>query len=326
MVFVVIQIPCYNEEETLGVTLDDLPRTLPGVDRVEWQIIDDGCTDRTVEIARAHGVDHVISLKRNMGLAEGYMAGMNHALRLGADIVVNTDADNQYSAKDIPKLIQPILDGRADIVVGARPIMNIGDFSPLKKRLQRFGSWVVRRVSGAAVDDAPSGFRAVTRAAARRMVVFNHYTYTLETLIQAGLQHLRIVSVPINVNHVARPSRLVKSIRDYVLRSAFTIFRVYAIYRPLRFFSVLGAAVALPGVLAVLRFLYYFLLNDGAGRIQSLVLGTSLVAIGVIMLVAGVLADLIAANRRLLEDIRLQVLDIKEMAEAEARRASEPGE
>jgi len=315
MVYVIIQIPCFNEEDTIGRTLDDLPRQIPGVDRLERLIIDDGCSDRTVEVARAHGVDHVVSFDNNLGLAEGYLAGIRRALDLGADIIVNTDADNQYSAKDIPALIAPILEKRADVVVGARPIMNIGQFSGVKKGLQRLGSWVVRQVSGTAVEDAPSGFRAINRNAAKRFVIYNNYTYTLETLIQAGMQNMRIVSTPVSVNYVERPSRLVKSVFNYVMRSALTILRVYIIYRPIAFLSRLAMIFAAPGLIAILRYLYFATFNEGAAHVQSLVLGTSLVAIAAMVMVAGIIADLIAANRRLLEGIRLQLIDMKEAIE-----------
>ena len=242
MTKLIIQIPCYNEEETLGVTLDDLPRRVPGIQRVEWLVIDDGSADRTAEVARRHGVHHVVRLPVNQGLARAFMAGIRHSLAAGADIIVNTDADNQYCAADIPKLIQPILEGRASIVIGARAIAQIDHFSRRKKLLQRLGSWVVRVASGTDVPDAPSGFRAFSREAALLLNVFNTHTYTLETIIQAGRRGIPIVSVPIRTNPDLRPSRLIRSLPSYVLRSAVTILRSFATYKPLRFFASIGIA------------------------------------------------------------------------------------
>ncbi len=235
----IIQIPCYNEEATLGLTLSQLPRQIPGVEEVEWLIINDGSRDRTVEVAQAAGVDHIVDFQQNQGLAKGFMAGIDACLKAGADIIVNTDADNQYCADDIPKLIQPILDGTAEIVVGARPIQEIKDFSPVKKFLQKLGSWVVRIASNTDIPDAPSGFRAISREAAIRLNVFNEYTYTLETIIQAGQRGMAITYVPIRTNGYLRPSRLVKSIPAYIQRSIITIIRIFMTYRPLQFFLIL---------------------------------------------------------------------------------------
>ena len=231
MSHVVIQIPCYNEEETLALTLSQLPKTLPDIEKVDVLIIDDGSTDRTLEVARANGVQHFVVHASNRGLATAYISGLKKALELGADIIVNTDADNQYAAADIASLVEPVWQGRADIAIGARPIQETEHFSPLKKLLQSIGSWTVRRLSNTSIVDAPSGFRAVSREAAKRLFVYNRYTYTLETIIQAGLQNLRIVSVPIHTNSPLRPSRLVKSTADYVMRSVFTIIRIYIIYK-----------------------------------------------------------------------------------------------
>jgi glycosyltransferase involved in cell wall biosynthesis len=248
MTKLIIQIPCYNEERTLAIALAALPRSLPGIDRIEWLIIDDGSGDRTVEVARACGVDHIVRHPRNLGLARAFMTGLEAALKAGADIIVNTDADNQYEAADIPELLAPILQHRAELVIGARPITTTEHFSPVKKLLQKFGSWVVRRVSGTAVDDAPSGFRAISRAAATRLVVFNRYTYTLETIIQAGRQGMAIASVPVRTNEDLRPSRLVKSIRSYVQRSLQTILRISVIYSPGRFFVSMALISGLAGL------------------------------------------------------------------------------
>lgn len=306
----IIQIPCLNEEESLPVALADLPRTVPGFEVVEWLIIDDGSTDSTVEVARAHGVDHIVSLPHNQGLAKAFMAGIENALRLGADVIVNTDADNQYNAACIPQLVAPILTREAQIVIGARPIAEIEHFSPVKKFLQRFGSWVVKVASDTIVADAPSGFRAIHRDAAMRLNVFNPYTYTLETIIQAGRKNIPIMSVPVSVNGYLRPSRLVKSIPDYVMRSIITVLRIFMVYAPLRFFSWAALIAVMPGVLAVLRFLYYYSIGDGQGNIQSLVLSTVFFAIGGILVMAGLLAELIAVNRVLLEDIRLRLIKL----------------
>lgn len=304
----IIQIPCLNEEEVLPVALADLPRQVEGFDVVEWLVIDDGSTDRTVEVARAHGVDHIISLPHNQGLAKAFMAGLEHALRLGADVIVNTDADNQYNAACIPDLVAPILAREAQIVIGARPIADIEHFSPVKKFLQRFGSWVVKVASDTVVADAPSGFRAIHRDAAMRLNVFNPYTYTLETIIQAGRKNIPIMSVPVTVNGYLRPSRLVKSIPDYVMRSIITVLRIFMVYAPLRFFSWAALIAVTPGVIAVLRFLYHYSLGNGDGNIQSLILSTVFFAIGGLLVVSGLLAELIAVNRTVLEEIRLRLI------------------
>jgi glycosyltransferase involved in cell wall biosynthesis len=304
----IIQIPCLNEEATLAITLADLPRVVPGFETVEWLVIDDGSTDRTVEVARRNGVDHVVSLPTNQGLARAFMAGIEASLRLGADVIINTDADNQYDARSIPALVAPILAREALIVVGARPIDQIEHFSPVKKLLQRLGSWVVKQASGTVVADAPSGFRAIHRDAAIRMNVFNSYTYTLETIIQAGRNGTAIASVPVGVNGDLRPSRLVRSIGSYVTRSIVTVVRIFVLYKPLRFFLGLAALVALPALIAIVRFLYHFSIGEGAGNIQSLVLAAGLLAVSGVLAVGGILADLIATNRRLLEEIRERML------------------
>jgi glycosyltransferase involved in cell wall biosynthesis len=309
MTKVIIQIPCYNEEATLGLTLSELPRQLPGVDRVEWLIINDGSVDRTVEVARTNGVDHVVNFEYNQGLAKAFMAGLEAALKAGADIIVNTDADNQYCAADIPLLIEPILRGEADIVIGARPISNIKHFSPIKKFLQKLGSWVVRLASGTTIPDAPSGFRAISRNAALQLNVFNPYTYTLETIIQAGQKGMAMTSVPIRTNGFLRPSRLVKSIPSYVQRSILTIVRIFMTYQPLKFFFLLGSFPFGLGMLLGLRWLWLFLLVDGAtrSRVPSLVLAAILILIGFQLWMLGLIADVLAVNRKLLEDVQLRL-------------------
>lgn len=311
MTRLIIQIPCYNEEQTLALALAELPREVSGVDAVEWLIIDDGSVDGTVEVARANGVDHVVSMGRNQGLAKAFMAGLSACIERGADIIVNTDADNQYNAGDIPELVRPILEGRAEIVVGARPISETAHFSPLKKALQHIGSWAVRVASNTDVADAPSGFRAISRAAAMRLNVFNEYTYTLETIIQAGQKNMAIVSVPVRTNEDLRPSRLVKSIRSYVQRSLFTIVRIFMTYRPMRFFGIpAGISFAL-GFLLGFRFLIHYLTGNGSGHIQSVILAALLLGAGLFLAVIALVADLIAVNRMLLEDIRTRLLAIQ---------------
>lgn len=300
----IIQIPCYNEAGTLALALAQLPREVPGFDTVEWLVIDDGSTDDTAAIARQNGVDHLVRHTRNQGLARGFMTGLDAGLRLGADVIVNTDADNQYDANDIPALVAPILEGRADIVVGARPISTIEHFSPMKKLLQKLGSWVVRAASNTDIPDAPSGFRAISRAAARQLMVFNDYTYTLETIIQAGQRNMAITSVPVRVNEDLRPSRLVKSIPSYIKRSIVTIIRIFVIYRPFRFFGSIGAVLFGLGTLIGLRFLWYYLAGEGSGHVQSLILAGALLVMGFQAVLVAFVADLLAANRKLLEDLR----------------------
>ncbi|MBN1497333.1 MAG: glycosyltransferase family 2 protein [Spirochaetes bacterium] len=310
----IIQIPCYNEEKTLPVALRELPRRLTGIDKIEWLIIDDGSQDNTVDVAKKHGVDHVVRFKKNKGLAEGFKAGIDACVSLGADIIVNTDADNQYHAGDIPKLIQPILDGKADIVIGARPIVQIKHFSIVKKLLQKLGSYVVRRFSSTDIPDAPSGFRAFSRDAALKLNVFNAYTYTLETIIQAGRKNMAITWVPVRVNEDLRPSRLVKSIPSYIKRSIVTIFRIFVVYEPFRFFIRIGGFLFLVGLIICARFLYYYFTGAGQGHIQSLILASILMLMGFQSILAAFIVDLMAVNRTLLEDIqyRLRKAGIKE--------------
>lgn len=306
----IIQIPCYNEESTLPVTLSSLPRKVPGVDDVEWLIIDDGSSDSTIDIAKDFGVDHVVSLPHHQGLARAFEAGLDACVRAGADIIVNTDADNQYRVEDIPKLIQPILEGRAEIVIGARPIDEIEHFTPSKRLLQKAGSWFIRFVSHTKIPDAPSGFRAMTRNAAMRLNVFTDYTYTLETIIQAGQKNMAITSVNVDVNSNLRPSRLISSVTGYIWKSLVTAARIFITYRPLRFFALLGIIVFFVGLIISVRFLSFYLAGQGGGHIQSLILSAVLMLIGFQLIVVGIVADLIAVNRKLLEKVDWRVQNI----------------
>lgn len=303
----VIQIPCLNESGTLEETLRALPKELPGVETIETLIIDDGSTDNTAAVAREAGATRVVAFKANRGLAHAFSAGLQTALDMGADIIVNTDADNQYCGEDINRLVAPVVSGEADMVVGARPIEDNPNFGWLKKRLQRLGSSVVRWVSGVEVEDAPSGFRAFSREAARRIRVFDAYTYTLDTLIQAGQKGLKVISVPVRVNRQTRPSRLIKSTPAYIRRSLLTIFRIFVLYRPFTFFSWLAAASFLPGFLLGLRFLLFYFRGEGDGHVQSLILASILLLSGVLLFIVAILADLIAANRKLLEDLQFKI-------------------
>jgi len=299
----IIQIPCFNEEKTLPVTVRDLPRELPGVDVIEYLVIDDGSSDRTVEVARECGVHHIVGFRKNRGLARGCSLGLNACLARGADIIVNTDADNQYCGADIAKLVEPIVRGEADIVVGDRQTQDIEHFSALKKFLQKHGSLMVGNFAGMHVADATSGFRAMTRDAALELNVISDFSYTLETLIQAGRKRLAVVSVPIRTNGVLRKSRLFKSIFSFVRHSAATMIRVYTTHEPLRVFSV-AASIALLGSFGVFgRFLYFFIRDGRAGHIQSLILGAVLFIAGAFLFTVGVLADLINANRKLIEQV-----------------------
>ena len=303
----IIQIPCYNEEETLGITYRDLPKYIDGIDEIEYLIINDGSTDRTVEVARELGIHHVVSFKQNKGLAKGFMAGLDACLRLGADIIVNTDADNQYCGADIEKLVRPILDGKADIVIGERPIDQTEHFSWKKKKFQHLGSWVVRVASGTNIPDAPSGFRAYSREAALRMNVINEYTYTLETIIQAGNDKIAMTSVPVRTNGETRPSRLFSSMWRYMKRSATVIIRSVLMYKPLRFFSAIGAIFLLFGIILGVRYLYFLSVDASAGHVQSLILCAILMSAAFQCFVVGLLADIIAANRKLLQDIQYRI-------------------
>lgn len=324
MTRLIIQIPCFNEAETLPVVLAALPRSLPGVDEIEWLVIDDGSSDGTARVARAHGADHVVRLPRNKGLARAFVAGLEASVRAGADIIVNTDGDNQYCADDIPKLIAPILAGEAEIVIGERPIRENPDFSPSKKWLQRLGSWVVRKVSGTAVPDAPSGFRAMSRDAAMQIHVFNEYSYTLETIIQAGRKNMAITSVPVRTNKVLRPSRLVTSIPGYMRRQVLTILRIFMTYKPFFFFGVPGFVAFLAGLLVGIRFVYFYLTAGGAGHVQSLILAALLMGSGFFLIVVGLLADLTSTNRKLLEGVDWRLQRIEESVNREGEEIGVP--
>lgn len=309
----VIQIPCYNEEKSLPITLNSLPKKIAGIDEIEILIINDGSTDKTVEVAKNLGVKHIVEMPHNCGLAKAFVAGLNGSLSINADIIVNTDADNQYCADDIEKLVKPILDGSADIVIGSRPVSKIQHFSLLKKMLQKLGSFVMRIISSTEVEDAPSGFRAFSRNAAIQLNVFDNYTYTLETIIQARAKGLILKCVPINVNPDLRKSKLVKNIFDYVRRSMFTMIRMFIIYRPFRFFAILAGIFLTFGILIGIRFLYYFINGSGSGHIQSLILSAILIITGVQVAVIAVLSELMSINRKLLEDIqrRIKLQDLK---------------
>jgi len=303
----IIQIPCYNEAGTLAIALNELPRTIEGFDKVEWLVINDGSTDNTEEVAKANGVDHMVSFTKNQGLARAFMAGLDACLKLGADVIVNTDADNQYNAKDIPLLIKPILQKKAELVIGARPISEIKHFPFIKKQLQRLGSWVVRLASKTDVPDAPSGFRAMSREAAMCLNVFNDYTYTLETIIQAGQKRMAVTSVPIRVNDELRPSRLVRSIPSYIKNSVITIARIFAVYKPFLFFMTFGLLLFSAGFVIGLRYLFYYFREGGEGHVQSLILASILLGIGFQTMLVAFLADLLAVNRRLMEDVQYRL-------------------
>lgn len=303
----IIQIPCYNEAETLEIALNDLPKKIEGIDEIEYLIINDGSRDDTVEVARRWGVHYVVNFKKNRGLARGFMAGLDACLRNGADIIVNTDADNQYEGADIEKLVRPILEGKTDIVIGERPIDQTEHFSPLKKKLQHLGSWVVRVASKTSIPDAPSGFRAYSRQAAMALNVTNEYTYTLETIVQAGRERIPMDSVPIRTNAELRPSRLFSSMFGYVKKSMLTIIRAYAAYKPLAFFSIVGLIPFTIGLLICFRFLMFMAMGDSAGHIQSLILASTLLMLGFMTFVVGFLADTIASVRKILEDVQKHV-------------------
>jgi glycosyltransferase involved in cell wall biosynthesis len=299
----IIQIPCLNEEEALPVTLADLPRDVPGFDVVEWLVVDDGSTDATVAVARANGVDHIVRLTTNKGLAEGFQAGLDAALKLGADVIVNTDADNQYRGSDIPALTGPILAGNADMVVGDRQVRTIDEFSGAKKLLQRLGSWVVRRASDTTVPDTTSGFRAYNREAAIAMQVVSRFTYTLETIIQAGKMTVAVDHVPITTNGKLRESRLFPSTWTYIRRNGVSLFRIYSMYEPLRVFMIGATALGLVAAIVWGRFLWYFLAGHGSGHIQSLILGAVLFNAAMVLAALGVLGDILSGQRIMLQRI-----------------------
>lgn len=307
----IIQIPCFNEAGTLPGVLQDLPRTVEGFDSVEVLVIDDGSTDDTADRARQGGADHVVRFPENRGLAAAFGRGLQECLRRGADVIVNTDGDNQYHAGDIPALVEPIREGRADMVIGDRQVSTIRHFSALKKRLQKVGSWVVRWASGTGVPDATSGFRALSREAAMKLVVFSSYTYTLETIIQAGRKGLVVASVPVRTQPQQRESRLIRSLPVYLLQSAVTILRIFILYEPLRVFLTLGTLPFLAGLALVARFFYFYAIGDGAGHVQSLVIAALLVVLGVQTFLLGLLSDLIARNRHLSEETNYRLKKIE---------------
>ena len=303
----IIQIPCFNEAETLEVTLNDLPKHIDGIDEIEYLIIDDGSHDNTAEVAKKWGVHYVVRFRRNKGLAKGFMAGLDACLKNGADIIVNTDADNQYCGADIETLVRPILDKKAHIVIGERPIDDTEHFTPLKKKLQHFGSWVVRKASKTTIPDAPSGFRAYSREAAMRINVINDYTYTLETIVQSGREKMAVMSVPIRTNPELRESRLFHSMWGYIKKSMLTIVRTYLLYRPLYFFFMLGSILALVGVGFFVRYFVFFCSGEGGGHLQSLILASTLLIVGFQTIVVGLLGDVISANRKILQDVQYHV-------------------
>lgn len=303
----IIQIPCYNEADTLEVALNDLPKKLEGIDVIEYLIVNDGSKDATVKVAKRWGVHYIVNFNQNKGLARGFMAGLDGCLRNGADIIVNTDADNQYCAEDIQRLIQPILDGNADMVIGARPIDETEHFSYMKKKLQHFGSWAVRKASNTDIPDAPSGFRAMTREAAMHINVINDYTYTLETIVQAGRDKIAITSVPVHTNSYLRPSRLFRGIWSYVKKSVVIILRAYMMYQPLKCFTYLSCIPLLFGTMIGLRFLYLIAVGEGYGHVQSLILACTLVIVGFLTFMIGLVSDLMAANRRILSDTQYHI-------------------
>lgn len=322
----IIQIPCYNEAETLLIALNDLPKQIEGIDEIEYLIINDGSKDNTVEVAKSWGVNYVVNFKKNRGLAKGFMAGIDACLRNGADIIVNTDADNQYNGADIEKIVRPILEGKSDIVIGARPIDQTEHFSPIKKKLQHLGSWVVRKASKSNIPDAPSGFRAYSREAAMRLNVTNEYTYTLETIVQAGRERIPMESVPIRTNAELRPSRLFNSMMGYVKKSMVTIVRAYIMYKPLDFFTKLGLIPFLIGFALGVRYIVLLLTdNPGNGHVQSLILAAILILIGFMTFVIGLLADIIARNRMLIEDVQYHVRNIDYRMDAQDKEEKSSG-
>ena len=314
---VIVQIPCYNEEATLPATVRDLPRDLPGVDEIEVLVVDDGSCDGTAEVAEELGIPHIIRLKQNQGLAYAFMAGLEAALEAGADIIVNTDGDNQYRGEDIECLVKPLLNGEADIAIGDRGVAAVEHFSPLKRQLQRWGSWVVEKAAGIPIPDATSGFRAFTREAAMRLTVLSDYTYTLETLIQAGARRMAVTYVPVRTNPETRESRLIGNIPHFLAVSAITVLRFFAMYRPLRLFLTLGILLVAAGVAIGVRFLYYYLAGPGTGKVQSLILAAILTIVGFQVCLIGLMADLVRLNRKMLEEavFRVRRLEIDRRGE-----------
>ncbi len=327
MTTLVIQIPCLNEAATLPETLRDLPRSIPGIDRVEIVVVDDGSTDGTAAVARANGVEHVVRFRRRKGLAAAFMAAIDASLKLGADYIVNTDGDNQYAGKDVPVLLAPLLDGRADVVIGDRNIQEIAHLSASRKFLQRVGSWVVRQVSNTKVPDTTSGFRAYTREAALRMVIVSEFTYTLESIIQAGKKRMAVAHVPVTTNPRTRDSRLFDNVLSYVKKSGATIVRIYAMYEPLKIFTYIGLTIFGVGFAISVRFLYYYVTGTGLGHLQSLILSAVLLIVGFQILLIGLLADVISGNRKLIEDLlyRMRSLELTLGHRSEQAGGNDPG-
>lgn len=322
----IIQIPCHNEAQVITNTITSLPTSLEGFDAIEYLVIDDGSDDGTAEVARAAGAHHIVSLPGHMGLAAAFTSGLDACIKYGADVIVNTDADNQYHAEDICLLVKPIINGRAQIVVGDRGVATLQNFSPFKRLLQRMGSWVVAQISGMDIPDATSGFRALTREAALRTLVLNDYSYTLETLIQAGARKMPVEYVKIRTNPQTRPSRLIRSIPHYLANSSATIVRSYTMYRPLRVFTLLGGLFILGGLGLAGRFLYYYILGQGSGHLQSVVLSAVLLIVGFQVILIGLLADLIGFNRKILEELlyRVKYVDLNTKERAQKKDINEP--
>jgi glycosyltransferase involved in cell wall biosynthesis len=315
----IVQIPCLNEAQTLPATLRDIPRAIPGIDAVEILVVDDGSRDGTSEVARRHGVDHIVRFPQRKGLASAFAAGIDACLKLGADIIVNTDGDNQYAGADIPKLIGPLLRGEADVVIGDREVQDLAHMSAMRKRLQWLGSWVVRQVSDTKVPDTTSGFRAYTREAALRMTIVSEFTYTLESIIQAGKRRMAIAHVPIRSNPRMRSSRLFSSVWTYIKASAATIIRIYAMYEPLKVFGIIGLTVFVGGLAVSLRFVYFYLVGEGLGHVQSLIFAAVLLIVGFQIALIGLVADVISGNRKLLEDLlyRVRRMELRQGAPAD---------